>query len=163
MKQIREMQALHEQKLQQFAKESDVRYRMDLFELDERRSAHIDQLTKTHEEAVEKIQSYFHGVTMNQLALIGTLKEQSEELRQKLDKSEKTAASVSQYNIKFPQLAPISIHTSIAHPRKQAPHTTAASCPSRTRRTDQATGALRPRSCSAATHRAALQVVAQAN
>lgn len=94
MKQVREMQALNDQKLQEIAKESEIRYRMDTFELDERRSAHIEQLTKTHEQAVAKIQSYFHGVTMNQLALIGTLKEQTEELRQKLEKSEKTAAAV---------------------------------------------------------------------
>lgn len=95
MKQVREMQILHDQKLQQFAKDSDIRNRMDTFELDERRSAHIDQLIKTNEQTVEKIQSYFHGVTMNQLALIGTLKEQNEAIRQKLEQSEKTAAAVS--------------------------------------------------------------------
>lgn len=94
MKQVREMQFLHEQKLQEFAKETEIRYRMETFELDERRSSHIDRLTKTNEDTVEKIQTYFHGVTMNQLALIGTLKEQNEELRQKLDQSEKTAAAV---------------------------------------------------------------------
>lgn len=101
MKQISEMQSLHDQKLQQFAKESDIRYRMETFELDERRSAHIDQLTKTNEQTVEKIQTYFHGVTMNQLALIGTLKEQNEDLRQKLEQSEKTAAAVRKDTIWF--------------------------------------------------------------
>lgn len=94
MKQVREMQSLHDQKLQQFAKESEIRYRMETFALNERRSAHIDQLTKTNEQTVQKIQSYFHGVTTNQLGLIGTLKEQHEELRQKLEQSEKTATAV---------------------------------------------------------------------
>lgn len=93
-----EMKRLHEQRLQQYIDESEIRHRMDMAEVEERKSEQIARLLAQHEKSFREIRNYYNELTLNNLALISTLKEQMEELREHAEKSEKQASTVAAEN-----------------------------------------------------------------
>lgn len=93
-----EMKRLHEERLAAYVEESEHRHRMELSEVEERKSEQISRLLAQHEQAFTEIRNYYNELTLNNLALIGTLREQLEELRERADKSDKTAAAVQAEN-----------------------------------------------------------------
>lgn len=93
-----EMKRLHEQRLAAHVEEAEHRHRMELAEVEERKSEQIARLLAQHEKAFAEIRNYYNELTLNNLALIGTLREQLEELRERAEKSEKTAATVQTEN-----------------------------------------------------------------
>lgn len=83
------MTHLHEQKMQEYIEESENRHQMEMFEVEERKSLQISNLVQAHEKAFREMRNYFNDITLNNLALISTLKEQMEELRTPAEKNEK--------------------------------------------------------------------------
>lgn len=98
MREADEMKRLHEQKLQEYIEESEIRHRMEMAEVEERKSEQIAKLLAQHEKAFKEIRNYYNELTLNNLALISTLKEQMEELRDHADKSEKNMSVVMAEN-----------------------------------------------------------------
>lgn len=47
---------------------------MEVSELQERKDSHIDQLSKNHEKAFSEMKNYYNDITLNNLALISSLK-----------------------------------------------------------------------------------------
>lgn len=90
-----EMTRLHEQKLQEYIEESEIKNKMEMFEVEERKSSQIARLIESHDNSFKEIRNYYNDITLNNLALISTLKEQMEELREHSDKTEKLMAEVS--------------------------------------------------------------------
>lgn len=68
---------------------------MEIFEVEERKSSQIARLIESHDNSFKEIRNYYNDITLNNLALISTLKEQMEELREHSDKTEKLMAEVS--------------------------------------------------------------------
>lgn len=91
-----EMTRVHEQKLQEYIEESEIKHKMEMFEVEERKTSQIERLIETHEESFMKIRNYYNDITLNNLALISTLKEQMAELRENSDKNEKLMAEAKQ-------------------------------------------------------------------
>lgn len=83
------MQALHEQRLQNYITESETKHRMEMFEVEERKNHQISRLIETHEKTLNEIKNYYNDITSNNLALISTLTEQMEELRSSSEKNER--------------------------------------------------------------------------
>lgn len=47
---------------------------MEMFEVEERKNAQITELTKSHEKAFNEMRNYYNDITLNNLALISSLK-----------------------------------------------------------------------------------------
>lgn len=91
------MSQLHEDKLQGYIEEAEIKYRMEIFEVEERKSAHISNLIESHKKAFEEMRNYYNDITLNNLVLISSLKEQMEQLRQQ---SEQNESLMNQFKVK---------------------------------------------------------------
>jgi len=54
--------------------ELDLRRKTELHEVEERKNAQINTLMRNHEKAFSDIKNYYNDITLNNLALINTLK-----------------------------------------------------------------------------------------
>lgn len=96
---IRNLSDLNEQKLQQYIDESEKRHRMELNEVDERKTNQMMKLIEEHEASMTDMRDYYNDITQNNLTLIGHLKEQMEELRTKLETNERHLNKVISFDI----------------------------------------------------------------
>ncbi|XP_011783346.1 PREDICTED: growth arrest-specific protein 8 isoform X3 [Colobus angolensis palliatus] len=78
--------------------ELDLRRKTELHEVEERKNSQINTLMQRHEEAFTDIKKYYSDITLNNLALINSLKEQMEDMRKKEDHLEREMAEVSVQN-----------------------------------------------------------------
>lgn len=85
---------LHEQKLQEYTNKAECVHQMEMFEVEERKSAQISKLIESHEKSFQEMRNYYNDITLNNLGLISTLKDQMEDLRQQSDKNEKQMTEV---------------------------------------------------------------------
>lgn len=90
----KEMASLHEQRLQEYMENSEIRHRMEMSEVEERKNNQIRQLIDAHEKAFGEMKSYYNDITINNLALISSIKEQMEEMRRQSERNEKQIADV---------------------------------------------------------------------
>ncbi len=54
--------------------ELDLRRKTEIHEVEERKNSQINTLMKNHEKAFSDIKNYYNDITLNNLALINTLK-----------------------------------------------------------------------------------------
>ncbi|XP_020844758.1 dynein regulatory complex subunit 4 isoform X3 [Phascolarctos cinereus] len=78
--------------------ELDLRRKTEIHEVEERKNGQINTLMKNHEKAFSDIKNYYNDITLNNLALINSLKEQMEEMKKKEDHLEKEMAEVMVQN-----------------------------------------------------------------
>nr|XP_058135522.1 dynein regulatory complex subunit 4 isoform X2 [Dasypus novemcinctus] len=97
-RQAREIEAKYDKKMKMLREELDLRRKTELHEVEERKNGQINALMQRHEEAFTDIKNYYNDITLNNLALINSLKEQMEDMRKKEDHLEKEMAEVSVQN-----------------------------------------------------------------
>ncbi|XP_042311208.1 dynein regulatory complex subunit 4 isoform X2 [Sceloporus undulatus] len=93
-RQVKEIEAKYEKKMRVLREELDLRRKTEIHEIEERKNGQINTLMKNHEKAFSDIKNYYNDVTLNNLALINTLKEQMEEMKKKEEHLEKEMAEV---------------------------------------------------------------------
>lgn len=93
-----EIEQKYEKKMRALRDEQDLRRKTELHEVEERKNAQINTLMRNHEKAFSDIKNYYNDITLNNLALINTLKEQVEEMKKKEERLEKKMADVSTEN-----------------------------------------------------------------
>ena len=71
---------------------------MKFMKLKKGKNGQINTLMKNHEKAFGDIKNYYNDITLNNLALINTLKEQVEEMKKKEDRTEKLMADITNEN-----------------------------------------------------------------
>jgi len=54
--------------------EFELRHKTEIHEVEERKNLQINALMKNHEKAFSDIKNYYNDITLNNLALINTLK-----------------------------------------------------------------------------------------
>ncbi|XP_055634039.1 dynein regulatory complex subunit 4 [Toxorhynchites rutilus septentrionalis] len=91
---VEAMTRLFEQKLQCYKEEAEVRHEMELSEVEERKNAQIAELIKTNENSYKEMKGYYNDITLNNLALINSMKTQMEELRIQSDKDVKNHSEI---------------------------------------------------------------------
>lgn len=89
------MTKLHEMKLQEYIKEAEIKHRMEMSEVEERKSIQIKNLIDAHEKSFMEMKNYYNDITLSNLGLISSLKEQMEDLRKQSQKNEKIAFEVN--------------------------------------------------------------------
>ncbi|XP_013392403.1 growth arrest-specific protein 8 [Lingula anatina] len=97
-RQAREIEAKYEKKMKTLRDELDLRRKTEIHEIEERKNGQINTLMKNHEKAFSDIKNYYNDITLNNLALINTLKEQVEEMKKKEERMEKQMAEVMAEN-----------------------------------------------------------------
>ncbi|KAL2762015.1 dynein regulatory complex subunit 4 isoform a [Daubentonia madagascariensis] len=97
-RQVREIEAKYDKKMKMLRDELDLRRKTEIHEVEERKNGQINTLMRRHEEAFTDIKNYYNDITLNNLALINSLKEQMEDMRKKEDHLEREMAEVSVQN-----------------------------------------------------------------
>lgn len=98
---VKDIESKYEKKMRQIREELELRRKTEIHEIEERKNSQIDTLIRNHEKAFSDIKNYYNDITLNNLALINTLKEQVEEMKKKEDRMEKQMADVHAENKKL--------------------------------------------------------------
>ncbi|XP_055477565.1 dynein regulatory complex subunit 4 isoform X2 [Psammomys obesus] len=93
-----EIEAKYDKKMRMLRDELDLRRKTEIHEVEERKNGQISVLMQRHEEAFTDIKNYYNDITLNNLALINSLKEQMEDMRKKEEHLEREMAEVSLQN-----------------------------------------------------------------
>jgi hypothetical protein len=66
-----------------------LKARTEVSHVEERKNDQIDHIKKSHEKAFNEIKNYYNDITLNNLAMIATLKEEIKDRELKIERSEK--------------------------------------------------------------------------
>ncbi|KAL7748350.1 hypothetical protein RI367_006311 [Sorochytrium milnesiophthora] len=94
----RELYAKYEKKMKTIRDDLELRRKNEIHEIEERKNGQINALMKNHEKAFAEIKNYYNDITLNNLALINSLKEQVEEMKKKEERNEKYMADITAEN-----------------------------------------------------------------
>ncbi|TPX34391.1 hypothetical protein SmJEL517_g02952 [Synchytrium microbalum] len=94
----RELHARYERRSKNVREELEVKRKAEIHEVEERKNGQINALMRGHEKAFAEIKNYYNDITLNNLALINSLKEQVEEMKKKEERSEKLMADITAEN-----------------------------------------------------------------
>ncbi|KAH8303120.1 hypothetical protein KR059_000596, partial [Drosophila kikkawai] len=89
---------LHEEKMIEQKAKLDLFYGTQMFEVEERKNQQIKDLQDHHDLAFNDMKNYYNDITINNLALIGSMKEQLEHLRKQAERSDRIAADTATEN-----------------------------------------------------------------
>ncbi len=64
----------YEKKMSTLRDELELQRKMEIHEIEERKNAQINALMRNHEKAFTDIKNYYNDITLNNLALINSLK-----------------------------------------------------------------------------------------
>ena len=73
-RQATELEAKYDLKMRALREELDLRRKTEIHEVEERKNVQINALMRDHEKAFSDIKNYYNDITLNNLALINTLK-----------------------------------------------------------------------------------------
>lgn len=97
-REAREIEQKYEKKMRAQRDEQDLRRKTEIHEIEERKNSQINTLMKNHEKAFSDIKNYYNDITLNNLALINSLKEQVEDMKKKEERMEKQMSEVMAEN-----------------------------------------------------------------
>merc|ERR1719461_83072 len=97
-RQVREIEAKYEKKMRDLRDELELRRKTEIHEIEERKNTQINTLMKNHEKAFSDIKNYYNDITLNNLALINSLKEQVESMKDQAEKKEKMMNEIKSEN-----------------------------------------------------------------
>ncbi|KAI9142624.1 growth-arrest-specific micro-tubule binding-domain-containing protein [Paraphysoderma sedebokerense] len=94
----KELFVKYERKSKSIRDDLELRRKNEIHEIEERKNGQINALMKNHEKAFAEIKNYYNDITLNNLALINSLKEQVEETKKKEERNEKLMAEITAEN-----------------------------------------------------------------
>ena len=98
---MRELQSKYELKMKLLREDLELRRKVEILEIEERKNNHINELMKKHEKAFGEIKNYYNDITHNNLDLIRSLKEEVAEMKKKEIQNEKLMFEIAQENKKL--------------------------------------------------------------
>ena len=84
------MIANYEQKLEHLKEELELRMKVEIHEIEERKNQHINDLMKNHQEAFKEMKEYYNDITRENLELIKMHKEKLVDIRAQIEANQKT-------------------------------------------------------------------------
>ncbi|XP_050501315.1 dynein regulatory complex subunit 4 [Diabrotica virgifera virgifera] len=94
----KEMEMKYEKKYADLRAHLNNKHDMEISEVEERKNEHISNLIKHHEKAFNEMKNYYNDITLNNLALISSLKDQMEILRKQNERMTKQVADLTAEN-----------------------------------------------------------------
>ena len=80
----------YERKLVELKEELELRMKVEIHEIEERKNQHINDLMKNHEEAFGEMKTYYNDITTENLELIRMHKEKLIDIRNQIDNNQVT-------------------------------------------------------------------------
>ena len=68
------MHSKYEEKMKCVREDLDIRRKNEVHEIEERKNGQVNALLKNHDKAFTEIKNYYNDITLNNLALINSLK-----------------------------------------------------------------------------------------
>ena len=90
--------AKYEARLKSLQEDLNLRHRVEVHEVEERKNLHLNQLVRAHEEAFAEIKTYYNNITRANLELITTLKAQITEANEKQAANQKMMVEIAEEN-----------------------------------------------------------------
>ncbi|XP_013147661.1 PREDICTED: growth arrest-specific protein 8 [Papilio polytes] len=87
----RQIEDKAEKKLHETKVELTVKHRMEIAEVEERKNKQLSELIAHHDRAFTDLKSYYNDITLNNLGLISSIKQQMEEMQKVKERAEKIA------------------------------------------------------------------------
>ncbi|XP_014354850.2 dynein regulatory complex subunit 4 [Papilio machaon] len=87
----RQIEDKAEKKLHETKVELTVKHRMEIAEVEERKNKQLSDLIAHHDRAFIDLKSYYNDITLNNLGLISSIKQQMEEMQKVKERAEKVA------------------------------------------------------------------------
>lgn len=94
----KELHAKYERKMKMVRDDLELKRKNEIHEIEERKNGQINALMKNHDKAFAEIKTYYNDITMNNLALINSLKEQVEDMKKKEERNEKLMVDITSEN-----------------------------------------------------------------
>jgi hypothetical protein len=94
----KELQVKYERRVKSIRDDLELRRKNEIHEIEERKNGQINALMKNHEKAFSEIKNYYNDITLNNLGLINSLKEQVEEMKKKDERNEKMMSDIMAEN-----------------------------------------------------------------
>ncbi|KAK4881160.1 hypothetical protein RN001_004479 [Aquatica leii] len=114
----RELELKYDKKFTLLKQELDTKHKMEMAEVEERKNSQINELTKYHEINFNEMKNYYNDITLNNLALISSLKEQMEILQKQNDRMAKQVADLSSENRKLQEPLKIALADVVEYKRQ---------------------------------------------
>merc|ERR1719230_957036 len=97
-RQVKEIRQKYEHMMDALQQDMNLRRKTEIHEIEERKNGQIHALMKNHEKAFSDIKNYYNDITLNNLALINSLKEQVESMKDQAEKKEKMMNEIKSEN-----------------------------------------------------------------
>ncbi|KAF5279528.1 hypothetical protein FQR65_LT03350 [Abscondita terminalis] len=97
----KETEIKYSKKYNTIIEELELKHRMELSELEERKNCQISTLINNHDKAFTDMKNYYNDITLNNLALISSLKDQILVFKKQSDDATKAAAAMTVDNRKL--------------------------------------------------------------
>merc|ERR1719335_1721034 len=79
----------YEEQVKELKQDLELRRAVEIHEIEERKNQHINDLLTNHQEAFDRIKSYYNDITHDNLQLIRSLKDDIWEMRQREKQNQK--------------------------------------------------------------------------
>lgn len=96
-----QMQERAEEQLRELRSNLELRRKVEIHEVEERKNLHINDLMRNHEKAFGQIKNYYNDITYDNLKLIKELKDEVADMKKKATNNSKLMAEISQENKKL--------------------------------------------------------------
>lgn len=96
---LKDYEAKFEESLAQLQRDLDLKIRVELHEIEERKNFHINELIRNHEKAFEELKAFYSFITVENLYLIKNQKEELANCRARHESNQKKLASLKEKNV----------------------------------------------------------------
>merc|ERR1719382_1300672 len=94
----KQLQDQYEEQVEDLKVDLELRRKVEIHEIEERKNQHINELLFNHQEAFDEIKAYYNDITHDNLQLIKSLKDEIQEMKEKEKKNQKRMAVLTQEN-----------------------------------------------------------------
>lgn len=96
---LKDYEQRYEENLDQLQKDLDLKIRVELHEIEERKNFHINELIRNHEKAFEELKQFYSYITVENLNLIKNQKEELAACKMRHESNQKKFAFLKEKNI----------------------------------------------------------------
>merc|ERR1719407_128832 len=94
----RQLEAQYEQQVEDLKIDLELKRKVEIHEIEERKNQHINELLFNHQEAFDEIKAYYNDITHDNLLLIKSLKDEIADMREREKKNQKRMMTLTQEN-----------------------------------------------------------------
>eukprot|EP00928_Gymnodinium_smaydae_P082643 TRINITY_DN65964_c0_g1_i1.p1 TRINITY_DN65964_c0_g1~~TRINITY_DN65964_c0_g1_i1.p1 ORF type:complete len:475 (-),score=170.36 TRINITY_DN65964_c0_g1_i1:33-1457(-) len=93
-----QLEEQYKQQVQELKIDLELRRKVEIHEIEERKNQHINELLLNHQEAFDEIKAYYNDITHDNLLLIKSLKDEIQEMKEREKKNQKRRDILTQEN-----------------------------------------------------------------